>query len=60
MRSKTLLKAIVDARKARLENGTGGEATFVSGDVTAGTVRSQEPDVIDESDARGARRRSRK
>lgn len=39
--NNNLQKAIADARKARYENGTGGEATFVSGDVAPGKVRDR-------------------
>lgn len=40
MNPNILRKAIVDARKARYENGAGGDATFVRGDVAGGTVRT--------------------
>jgi len=46
MSGNSLRKAIADVRKARYENGTGGDATFVSGDVAPGKVR--EHDVVKE------------
>ena len=51
MNGNDLRKAIADARKARYENGTSGEATFVSGDVAAGKLRKPPAEVEAEVEA---------
>jgi len=42
-----LQKTIADARKARYEAGSSGDATFVSGDVAAGNVRDAHKRDVD-------------
>lgn len=50
MNGSDLRKAIADARKARYDNGTGGEATFVSGDVKTGKLRKPRTEVESDND----------
>lgn len=48
--SGKLAKTVADVRKARYDNGTGGDATFVSGDVAGGKIRKTEAAVLAEDD----------
>lgn len=50
MSGNRLAKTVADVRRARYDNGTGGEATFVSGDVAAGEIRKTEAAVLAEDD----------
>lgn len=50
MSGNRLAETVADVRKARYEGGTGGDATFVSGDVMGGRVRKTQAAVLAEDD----------
>lgn len=50
MSGNKLAETVAAVRKARYDNGTGGDGTFVSGDVAPGRVRKTQATILDDDD----------